>query len=228
MAVWLLGWIARNGVSRRGDCYLGRSRPAGPPRLRRSAADALERFGPAAQPPLMGLLNDRQPGIRLAAAKALESMIRGRNWAGMIDVEGTFSALSEVLGDRDESVRIAVLDALGATAQNLEIEPPDSLAACLSDPAAGVRTAAIESLACFRSGLDRWVTSIFEVLEREADVHVRSAALRALLRVQAQPFSTPSILALTAGLGSRHQEVRCAVACLLGTLGRTLLRPSRP
>ena len=146
-------------------------------------------------------------------------MIRGRNWAGMIDVEGTLSALSAMLGDRDESVRIAVLDALGATAQNLEIEPPASLTASLLDQSAAVRAAAIESLACFRCGLDRWITSIFEVLEREADVHVQSAALRALLRVQAQPFSTPSILALTTGLGSRHREARCAAAYLLGTLG---------
>jgi HEAT repeat protein len=146
-------------------------------------------------------------------------MIRGRNWTGRIDVAGTFDALTEVLGDRDRDVRIAVLGALGATAQNLEIEPPESLAACLRDQSAGVRTAAIESLACFHIGLDRWITNIFEVLEREADMHVRSAALRALLRVQAQPFSTPSITALTAGLGSLHREVRCSAAYLLGTLG---------
>jgi HEAT repeat protein len=220
VAVWLLGWIApETGSADEAIAILAEVIRAGPPRLRQSAADSLERFGPAAQAPLIGLLNDRQPGVRLAAAKALESMIRGRNRAGMIDVEGTFSALSEVLGDRDEAVRIAVLDALGATAQNSEMEPPDSLAACLSDQSAGVRIAAIESLACFRSGLDRWITSIFEVLEREADVHDRSAALRALLRVHAQPFSAPSILALTRGLGTRHSEVRCAAAYLLSTLG---------
>ena len=88
-------------------------------------------------------------------------------------------------------------------------EPPASLAAGLAEESAGVRAAASEALACFHCGLERWIPSIFEVLEPEADLHVRDASLRALIWVRPQTFSAPALSALTAALSSRHREVRC-------------------
>ena len=122
------------------------------------------------------------------------------------------------LGDDHADVRVEVLGALGALARNSNEPPPAELARCLDDKALTVRMAAVEALARFPCGLDRWIKDIFEVLERAPHTRIGDVTFT-LLKVRPQPFSAPAISALIAALGSRHPSVRCCAAHLLGNLG---------
>jgi HEAT repeat protein len=121
----------------------------------------------AAIPHLIGSLNDSMPDVRIAAARTLEHLISSKRSAGVIDLEGVFVAFLRLIGDPDADVRIAALDALGSTARKMTNGPPAALTANLADESAGVRRAAVRALACFQRDLDRWIPSIFDVLDRE-------------------------------------------------------------
>jgi HEAT repeat protein len=188
-----------------------------------SSADTLR----SAITALIGSLQDPRPAVRIAAAKALDSIISVKGSAGVIDLEGMFVALTEMLGDRDTEVRIAALDALGSTARKVSVEPPAALAAGLADESAGIRTAAIKALACFHRDLDRWIPSIFGVLEREAELRVRNASLQALSQLRPPTYSTRALPALITGLSSRYPEIQLVAAFLVGALGPDA-RPAIP
>ena len=89
----------------------------------------------------------------------------------------------------------------------------------LVDDSPDVRTAAVKSLSCYQVGLDRWMRTIFDFLEREADPGTRKASLSALIQVRPPMFSTQALPALVAGLSSRYREVQHCAALLIGLLG---------
>jgi HEAT repeat protein len=168
---------------------------------------------------LIPSLTDPRPEVRVAASTVLESICSLRASAGLINLDGVFAALSEMLGDREARVRIAALDALGSTARTVPKVPPAALAANLADESAGVRAAAIKALTCFQSDLDRWIPKIFAVLERENDSRVRETSVNALFQLRPPTFTVASLPVLVKGLGSRYREPRLCASRLLGVLG---------
>jgi HEAT repeat protein len=180
------------------------------------SADAVR----AASSALIGSLKDPKPDVRIAALKALDAIVSFTGSAGSIDRDRVFVAASEVLGDPDADVRIAALGALGSTARKMTTGPPSALTANLAEESSGVRTAAIKALVCFQRDLDRWIPSVFEVLEREEGARVRYPFFFDLNQLRPPTFSTAAIPALVKGLSSRNQEVRFGALRLLGTLGR--------
>jgi HEAT repeat protein len=167
---------------------------------------------------LIRSLTDPQPEVRVAASTVLEYISSLKGSAGLINLDGVFAALSEMLGDREARIRIAALDALGSTGM-LPNVPPAALAANLADESAGVRAAAIKALACFKSDLDPWIPKIFEVLERENDSRIRDTSIGALFQLRPPTFTAASLPALVKGLGSRYREPRLCASRLLGMLG---------
>jgi HEAT repeat protein len=187
------------------------------PNLRQDAADALTRFGSAAEPALLELLAHPTPAVRACAADKLSGVL----WAKPGDDPNrpaVLAALVKRLGDDHADVQVEVLGALGALARNSSEPPPAELACCLADKNVRVRMAAVEALARYPWGLDCWIRDIFGVLERAPYTRIRDVT-PALLKARPQPFSTPAISAMIAALGSRHPSVRCCAAHLLGTLG---------
>jgi len=68
------------------------------------SVEALAGMGnPAAVEPIIGLLSDRDDGLRMACARSL----------GQLRAEAAVPALVKILDDPDATVRIAVMDALG-------------------------------------------------------------------------------------------------------------------
>jgi HEAT repeat protein len=187
------------------------------PNLGRAAADALGWFRSAAEPALFELLTNPKPDMRACAADKLAGVL----WAKPQDDPdrpAVLAALLKRLGDDHADVRVKVLGALGALAHNSSDPPPAELAHSLADKYPGVRMAAVETLARYPCGLDRWIKDIFEVLECAPRNRIGEATYT-LLKVRPQRFSAPAISAMIAALGSRHPSVRCCAAHLLGTLG---------
>ena len=168
-------------------------------------------------------MSDPKPTTRAYAAETLSGVLWGKP-QGDLNRPAVFAALEKRLGDDHSDVRVKVLGAIGALARNSSEPPPAELARCLDDKALTVRMAAVEALARFPRGLDRWIPDIFQVLERAPYTRIGDVTFT-LLKVRPQPFSAPAISAVIAALGSRHLSVRCCAAHLLALLGPT---PSRP
>jgi hypothetical protein len=83
-------------------------------------------------------------------------MIRSKGSVGVIDLEGVFTALTEMIGDRDVGIRIVAIDVLGTAARSVSVEPPAALAGALDDESTAVRAQAIKAL---RNGTE--ITSRF-------------------------------------------------------------------
>jgi HEAT repeat protein len=179
------------------------------------SADAVR----AASSALIGSLKDPKPDVRIAALKALDAIVSFTGSAGSIDRDRVFGAASEMLGDPDADVCIAALGALGSTARKVTTAPPAALTANLANESSGVRMAAIGALACFQRDLDRWIPSVFEVLEREDDSRVRNASMRALSQLRPPTYSAAALPALVKALSSRYRDIRSCASGLLGVLG---------
>ena len=94
-----------------------------------TVSDALEAFGPAAVPLLIGALADERDSVREQAADVL----------GLIGDTAAIPALVEALNDPQADVRFAVVSALGATAGR---KAGEYLAPVQNDPDVRVRTLA--------------------------------------------------------------------------------------
>ena len=104
----------------------------------------------AATTGLIRSLKDREPAVRIAAMNALVSIASSRGGAGAIDPHALLDLLAEMLGDRDDGVRMAALDAIGLCGSLGSDDPPAGLVAALEDPSARYRAAAVKALVSFR------------------------------------------------------------------------------
>jgi HEAT repeat protein len=152
------------------------------PELRRRAAESLGRVGhalgglrPSLRERLLGVLEDQDRDLRLAAVRALAATS-----------EEAVAALSGCLGDSDSFVRAEAartLAALGAA--------PESLSGLLADDYPGVRLAAAEAIA--KQGDGPALSQLLDFAFAFGGMH--AAEVAALLRDLDRPSATGQLLA---------------------------------
>jgi HEAT repeat protein len=165
----------------------------------------------AATAALVRSLKDPQPVVRITAATALGSFAVLKRSAGVVAYPPMVAALSTLLSDRDDDVRLAAVGALAIAGPNVQISPTDGLVAALQDESATVRAAAVEALAKFPCSLDPWLPFFIRSMEQD-EPQVRVACARAFYRRQPPAFSVAAIPALIAALKSHERIVRAQAA----------------
>ena len=161
---------------------------------------------------LLGALKDPQPSVRVAAANALASIISSEKSAGLIDHKAALITLTDSLSDRDAAVRYAALGPLGLVAPASGVDPPQELAEALNDESAGTRASAVVALSNFRRGLDPWIPSLLQMIEKDNDPAVREAFRKSVANIHPPAVSAAVIPALIAVLRSPDGQVR-DIAC---------------
>ncbi len=168
---------------------------------------------------LLGSLKDAQPRVRVAAANALASIISSEKSAGLIDHKAALITLTESLSDPDTAVRYAALGPLGLVAPASGVDPPRELADALEDESAGVRASAFLALTNFRRGLDPWIPSLLQMIEKDKDPAFREALRRTELGIHPPAVSAAVIPTLIASLRSPDGQVRVMACRVLMTFG---------
>ena len=146
--------------------------------LRRVAGDQ-SRARPSGRAPsapevvaaLIKLLGDPAAGRRLSAVYSLTS------FEADDAVVGAFIGASR---DRDESVRVAALQALQGRGARLRSRSLETIRAAMEDPAARVRYAAAYALIDFGIGVEPMVPALIRHAEHDPDLTVRDTVARAL------------------------------------------------
>jgi len=138
-------------------------------------AYVLSRLGPAAIPPLINALGEKDLGLRLAAAEALGSMGPAAHDA--------IPALVKNLGDDQDSVRDKTAQALGL------IGPAagPALVTALQNPGPRIRAEAAAALAQMQPPYHDGAKDVEQVAAKETDPAVRTALFAALPKVGVAP-----------------------------------------
>lgn len=171
---------------------------------------------------LLDCLNDPEPAVRSTAASSLGEL-NTPTLAAMttpsLSQQTLTDALSRLLSDGDEGVRLAVIMAMAA--QPAANDPPTSaLATGLKDPSPKIRAAAVQRLGFFSQGLDPWTPVLLRLAEQDPEPSVREQCLRTL----SYGFKPPAITAvvvptLTLSLKGSVSQIRSQSALLLGRFG---------
>jgi HEAT repeat protein len=198
--------------------------------VRAAAADALGLLGSftiktslgksevrAAVAGLVGLLNDPQPAVRIAAANALGS-IANCDMTRMIELEPASHALVTILDDRSTEVRLSAIRALGFVGPRGLAEPPTALVAALEDESAKVRAEAVASLANYNRGLPRIIPSLLQSMHKaRSEARASYSALFGYIRPPG--FSAEVIHPLILALDMDDREIRQLAASRLAAFG---------
>ena len=72
------------------------------------------------------------------------------------------------------------------------LDPPRELADALKDESAGTRASAVVALINFRRGLDPWIPSLLQMIEKDKDPAVREAFRRAAASSILRRYPLPS------------------------------------
>ena len=174
---------------------------------------------------LLGALKDPQPSVRVAAANALASIISSEKSAGLIDHKTVLVTLTESLSDRDAAVRYAALGPLALVAPASGVDPPQELADALKDESAGTRASAVVALINFGRGLDPWIPSLLQMIEKDKDPAFRRGLhRRTVASIHPPAVSAAVIPTLIAALRSPDGQVRDMACRVLMTFGSEALR----
>ena len=191
---------------------------------------------------LIGLLKDREPRVRAAAANSLGAISSAKAplcltpgpaithllapkgqpalaavVAAPVGTNSVITALEDALGDREASVRGAATLALAAASS--KFEPPAALAVMLDDKSARESRVDRATLARYPLGLDWWIPALIRMAENDDDRSVRGTCQCARTDDPAPAVTAAAVPALVAGLASRDRKVRTAVANRLGRMG---------
>jgi HEAT repeat protein len=169
---------------------------------------------PAAIRGLGRLLKDREPTVRLAAVRTLISMGLPKGMSGLIDPHEVVVALAEILGDRDDEVRLAAFGAIERYGPLDPAGPPPALVAALEERPVKNRAAAIRALAAFPCRLDPWLPFLLRCSDQDGPP-VREACWVALGRRQPPAVSAAAFPTLVAALKSPSPIVRSQAAMAL-------------
>jgi HEAT repeat protein len=163
---------------------------------------------------LIRSLKDPEPAVRIVATTALVPIAYGKGSAGGGDGPSVIDALAGMLGDREDQVRRAALEALALCGPLGPSDPPSALMAALEDRSASCRASAFKALSRFPCPLDPWLPLLLRSVERE-EPEVRAACWNAFARDRRPAFSPGAIPALMTALESRKWIVRfCAARAL--------------
>ena len=168
---------------------------------------------------LLGSLKDPEPGVRVAAAIALTSILSSGKSVELIDHKAALTALTGSLSDRDVAVRYAALGPLVLIAPGSGVDPPRELAEALKDESAGTRASAVVALINFRRGLDPWIPSLLQMIEKDKDPAVRDAFRKSVASIHPPAVSAAVIPTLIAALRSPDEQVRDMACRVLMTFG---------
>jgi HEAT repeat protein len=169
---------------------------------------------------LLGALKDPQPSVRAAAAIALASIFSSEKSAGLIDHKAALITLTESLSDRDAAVRFAALGPLTLVAPASGVDPPQELAGVLKDESAGTRARAVVALINFRRGLEPWIPSLLQMIEKDKDPAIHDAFFSTTVAsIQPPAVSVAVIPTLIAALRSPDGQVRAMACRVLMTFG---------
>jgi HEAT repeat protein len=168
---------------------------------------------------LLGALKDSEPSVRVAAAVALASIISSEKSAGLIDHKAALVTLTESLSDRDAGVRYAALGLLILVAPASGVDPPPKLADALKDESASTRASAIIALINFGRGLDPWIPSLLQMVEKDKHPAIQRAFSERVAGIHPPAVSAAVIPTLIAALRSPDGEVRNLACRVLMTFG---------
>src|SRR5262249_37652713 len=141
----------------------------------REAPDAIGRIGPAAIPDLIAALKDHDPGVRVAAAKALGAI--GPK------AKSAVTALIERLEDNNAHVRAQSAEALGVIGPEAQSAVPALLMASRKDKYGGARANVIRALVAIDPGAKGLAATLVAALADE-DGRPRLASAEALAQVR--------------------------------------------
>ncbi len=133
---------------------------------------------------------------------------------GLINPHEVVVALAEILGDREDEVRLAALIALERFGRLDPAGPPGALVAALEERSVRTRAAAIKAVASFPCSLDPWLPFLLRCSEQD-EPPVRYACWLALARWKPPAVSAAAIPTLLAALGSKSRIVRSHAAIAL-------------
>ncbi len=149
--------------------------------IRTYAARALERAGGKARPsalgPLVALSADLDPGVRTAAAKAVNSL-------GKPTIDD-MPTLKPLLGDKSPQVRSVAMSLIGTMVTNSD-EAAKAYVPLLTDMNPEIRVTALQGLIAYPDKLPMIAESIYPLL-KDADKNVRSKAIGAAAKLQGAP-----------------------------------------
>lgn len=157
---------------------------------------------------LISLLHDESSEVRRTAAESL----------GKIGDQSAVTSILPLLTDPDPVVRVAAAKALGriGTASNDTVLA--ALSRSLEDPAEGVQQAAAMAIGEIEP-LSRQLKAVVSLVQA-SDVHVRRAAVRALLQVDTSLW----LPLLLPALDDPDVEVRQGAVAVLGASGNSQVR----
>ncbi len=136
---------------------------------------------------LMGLLDDDEPAVRIAAVYSLGAIAASTNPSGKIQPQNLVTALTAMLDDPDAIVRASTIVSLGVAGPVAAPDPPPALIAALDDESSFNRAAVVRTLARFPRGVDRLIPILLDVLEKEQDESpVREPCLEVLRQIDAE------------------------------------------
>jgi len=148
---------------------------------------------------------------RVAAAKALGRFRPDR---------ALFAALTEMIGDHDTVVRIAVMWAIDDADFGAGFIVPKALAAALEDKSAKVRGAAAAALGHSGVGLDPFIPALIRHAEHDVDDEVRAICVTVLDVCVGRAKVTPAVVPdLITALESPDARLREATSSILSRLG---------
>ncbi len=176
------------------------------PRRQNVLAQDLGRMGEVAVDPLLDLLRDENPDLRVLAAGTLRDF----------PSERTVPVLSATLQDPSENVRYWVLQALSALDSPRVVEP---LLGVLDDPAAHIRVGALKTLAGF--GAEEVIPAAAELV-KAPEGWIREGAVDALGALGSEE-GLPTVIEC---LGDEEASVRQGAVIALLRIGSPEVAPA--
>ena len=172
------------------------------PELQDLAEETLEGLGKEAAPALASALVNPDPGLRLAAAKCLTRIAQEVSQRAVAKV---CARLEAALGDADLTVRLQVVDALGALSEYATRAEP-ALIQALGDTESRVSLAAVMALLDISSDKNKLAERMVEVLEEERGEFIRVGACMVLMHLG--PVAKHCVPALLKAVEDPATEVR--------------------
>jgi HEAT repeat protein len=183
---------------------------------------------------LAGLLRDREPNVRVAAADSLASLpwaahpaMRSERSAETpqtvttvtlpVGPQEAVDALVETLTDQDSEVRAAAVRALGVIGPQVPYYDRNALNAALNNHSGGQQKNEVAAQAANRSSVDRIVPTLFQLLEHDGP-EVREACSGTVRGLGPPAVTATAVPGLIAAVASANREVRFQAAAMLGRL----------
>ncbi len=158
-------------------------------------------------------------GGRRGGGKKAGAVAKTSKEAG-IDVPALAASYTGLLGEKDEDLRIAAAEGLGALGPTLDAPPSETLIAALGDSSPRVRIAATNSLLRYNKGLDPIVAKLAHMMAKDDSVEVRKSAASTIGHLPTAKLTAQSVPAFLDALKIADAETTDAIITLLDHLNQ--------